>query len=39
MFGTIGHFRVKPGHEAQVRELNEAWTWSARFAAQGEALA
>ena len=25
MFGTIGHFRVKPGHEAQVRELNEAW--------------
>ena len=25
MFGTIGRFRLKPGHEEQVRALNEEW--------------
>ena len=25
MFGTIGHFRIKPGHEEQVRALTEEW--------------
>ena len=30
MFGTIGRFRVKPGHEAQVRALNDEWTRTIR---------
>jgi hypothetical protein len=25
MFGTIGHARPKPGHEAELRALNEEW--------------
>jgi len=25
MFGTIGHYRVKPGHEEEVRALVEEW--------------
>ncbi len=25
MFGTIGRFRVKPGHEERVRALDEEW--------------
>jgi hypothetical protein len=25
MLGTIGRFRVKPGHEERVRALNEEW--------------
>ena len=25
MFGTIGHSRIKPGHEEQVRALNADW--------------
>jgi hypothetical protein len=30
MFGTIGHFRVKSGHEAQLRTLNEEWERTVR---------
>jgi hypothetical protein len=25
MFGTIGHARPKPGHEAQMQSLTEEW--------------
>ena len=30
MFGTIGRFRVKPGHEEQVRALAEEWARTIR---------
>jgi len=30
MFGTIGHFRPKPGHEQQIRDLTEEWARTMR---------
>jgi hypothetical protein len=30
MFGTIRRFRIKPGHEAQVRELDDEWARTIR---------
>lgn len=30
MFGTIGRFHVKPGHEGQVRALDEEWARTIR---------
>ena len=30
MFGTVGRFRIKPGHEEQVQALNDEWTRTIR---------
>jgi hypothetical protein len=30
MFGTISHFRVKPGHEEALRALQEEWEQTMR---------
>ena len=38
MFGTIGHARPKPGHDAQIRALTEEWQRTIRPKVAGEFL-
>jgi hypothetical protein len=35
MFGTIGHFRPKPGHEAQIDALLDEWQRTIRPSVPG----
>ncbi|HEY8447220.1 MAG TPA: hypothetical protein VIL01_08940 [Thermomicrobiales bacterium] len=36
MFGTIGHVRVKPGHESAIFDLEEEWKRTVRPTIPGE---
>src|SRR3712207_5754146 len=38
MFGTIGHVRPKPGHDAQIRALMEEWQQTIRPKIPGQFL-
>ncbi len=35
MFGTIGHFKVKPGHEQAIKDLEDEWTRTIRLGVPG----
>jgi hypothetical protein len=39
MFGTIGRFRIKPGHEEQVTALTEEWERTIRPTIPGVVVA